>query len=262
MGSVTTEPLGRRARTRANTLAEIKATARRHLVEQGPSGISLRAIARDMGVSAPALYRYFPSLDALITQLCVDLYVELRDVMRAECDTLPEDALVERLVTAAKTFRRWAVEHRPEFTLMFASLAPGAVIASPGCATAALDPETEPYKSILMFARIFGDMFERVYHQSDAERGFALRTPRIPELPPELHDELLRSSQAIGANVPIEFAYTFQSFWIRLYGLVAMEVFGQLPVVEQAEAMLDAELATMAEFLGATIEPSTERGRA
>jgi AcrR family transcriptional regulator len=60
------------------TRAEIKAVARAHLVRSGPAGISLRAIARDMGITAPALYRYYPALDSLILELCTDLHVELR----------------------------------------------------------------------------------------------------------------------------------------------------------------------------------------
>ena len=68
----------RRERIRTATVAEIKALARRLLVGGGLAAISLRAIARDMGMTAPAIYRYFPSLDALVAELTEDLYDELR----------------------------------------------------------------------------------------------------------------------------------------------------------------------------------------
>lgn len=250
MESVTTVPPTRREKQRASTIAEIKAVARELLVQTGPSGISLRAIARQMGISAPGLYRYFPSLEALITELCADLYSELREHMESECDKLPAENVIQRLLVAARAFRSWAVSHRPEFTLMFASLAPGSVIAGPGCVGASLDPEVEPYASMLRFSRVFGRMFNQVFTQSDEERGFSIVMPEPPPMSQALQEELIRCAVAIGMDVPLGFAFMFHSFWVRLYGLVAMEVFGQLPVVEQAEALFEAELFAMAGQLG------------
>jgi AcrR family transcriptional regulator len=253
VASVTSTSQSRREKHRAQTIDEIKAAARDLLIEAGPSGISLRAIARKMGMSAPGLYRYFPSLEALITELCADLYQELGAAMSQACQEFPDTILTARLPAAARAFRGWAVSHRAEFTLMFASLAPGTVMSS-ACVVRPLDPDQEPYKSMLSFSRVFGTMFHQLYHQSDAERGFALRTPAIPPLSPQLREEIQRCAGAIGADVPIEFAYIFHSFWIRLYGLVTMEVFGQLPVIEQTEALLEAEIFAMADQLG--IRPS------
>jgi AcrR family transcriptional regulator len=244
----------RRQRQHADTAAEIKAAARAHIVAAGASGLSLRAVARDVGLSAPALYRYFPSLEALVVAVVVDMYGELRDYMLSECDKLPTGDLLARLVVAAHSFRQWAVSHRPEFALMFASLIPGAVISKPGCTSADLDPEAEPYASMLRFSRVFGDLINRAWNQSDEERGFTLEIPPAPDMPPELRDEITRCATAIGAeDVPFDFAYAFHSYWVRLYGLIAMEVFGHLPVVGQAEAYFDTEVAAMAAGLGVTL---------
>src|SRR5882672_12208641 len=73
----------RRERLRTATVAEIKSLARRLLMAGGPHAFSLRAIARDMGMTAPAIYRYFPSLDALVAELAEDLYDELREATEA-----------------------------------------------------------------------------------------------------------------------------------------------------------------------------------
>ncbi|MGH8792606.1 MAG: TetR/AcrR family transcriptional regulator, partial [Stackebrandtia sp.] len=100
-----TSPPSRRELQRAGTVADIKAAARVRLVESGPSGISLRAVARDLRVSAPALYRYFPSLDALVTALCVDFYDELIGYMWERCEALPETDVVGRLLAATRSFR-------------------------------------------------------------------------------------------------------------------------------------------------------------
>src|SRR3954466_11573929 len=75
--ATSTEPVSRRDRVRADTVREIKETARRVLVEQGGSGFALRAIAREMGMTAPALYRYFDSRENLVEHVVADLYDEL-----------------------------------------------------------------------------------------------------------------------------------------------------------------------------------------
>lgn len=241
----------RRQRRRDATAAEIKAAARQQLVTHGPAGISLRGSARDVGLSAPAVYNYFPSLEALIVGLCADLYAELREHLITEADRY-DNALL-KLVMAARSFRTWAVDHRPEFALMFASLVPGAVLTKPGCAATDLDPGTEPYASMLRFSQVFGDLITRVFRQTDAERGFAINLPPLPPLTDALRAEILRCAEAIGIEAPLEFAYAFHSYWVRLYGLVAMEVFGQLPVLQEAEAHFDAELSDMATRLGVPV---------
>lgn len=240
---VTPKTPNRRERVRNATVAEIKSVARDQLTADGPLAISLRAIARDMGMSAPALYRYFPSLEALLVALCVDLYDELRAFMVAECDKLDEHDYIGRVIIAARAFRTWAIGHQPEFTLMFASVSPVASHAGPH------DPEVEPHAAALRFSQVFGHLFSKLYRQSDAERGFPLPAPATPPMSTELTEELLFCTRAIGADVPVEFAYTFLSYWVRLYGVVAMEVYGQLPIIQHPDQLFNAMLGEMAEQL-------------
>src|SRR5688572_609582 len=101
--------LDRSQRRRAATRAEIKAAARDQLVSGGPGSISLRAVARDMGLTAPALYRYYPALDSLVLELCTDLYTELRLECEAARDRVPEKDFVERLRAMCWEFRRWVL---------------------------------------------------------------------------------------------------------------------------------------------------------
>ena len=114
----------RRERLRTATVAEIKDLARRLLVGGGPPAISLRAIARDMGMTAPAIYRYFPSLDALVAELTEDLYDELRETIEAARDPAPA-------TTRARARRdgpgvpALVVGHPAEFGLMFGNPVPG-----------------------------------------------------------------------------------------------------------------------------------------
>jgi len=76
----------RRARQRAAAIEEIKALARRQLADQGPGGISLRAIAREMGTASSALYRYFPSQGDLVTALVIEAYDSLAAALTAARD--------------------------------------------------------------------------------------------------------------------------------------------------------------------------------
>ncbi|HUV48875.1 MAG TPA: helix-turn-helix domain-containing protein, partial [Actinomycetes bacterium] len=80
----------RRERLREQTRAEIKHAARAQLVTHGPRGIQLRAIARDVGLTAPALYRYFPSLEELTEAVTVDLFDELCDAMESSADLVTD----------------------------------------------------------------------------------------------------------------------------------------------------------------------------
>ena len=106
---------------RADTVAEIKATARRVLVEPGPDGLALRAVAREMGMTAPALYRYFDSREDLVEHVVADLYAELADDLEAARDATARRLPVRSCWPPAARFRRWAPTHHAEFSLLFGS---------------------------------------------------------------------------------------------------------------------------------------------
>src|ERR671916_316743 len=108
-------PLSRRDRARADTVQEIKDTARRVLVEQGVDGLALRAVAREMGMTAPALYRYFDSREDLVEHVVADLYDELSDVLEAVRDAAEPATPGVQLMSVARAFRQWATTHHPEF---------------------------------------------------------------------------------------------------------------------------------------------------
>src|ERR671916_3217916 len=103
------QPLSRRDRLRADTVREIKETARRVLVEQGVDGLALRAVARQMGMTAPALYRYFDSREDLVEHVVADLYDELSDVLEAVRDSADPASPGLQLLLVARAFRTWAI---------------------------------------------------------------------------------------------------------------------------------------------------------
>src|ERR1700761_3177 len=134
MTDVSAEPLSRRDRVRADTVREIKLTARRVLVEQGGDGFALRAIAREMGMTAPALYRYFDSREDLVEHVVADLYDELTGALEAARDAARPATHAVQLIAACRAFRTWATTHHTEFGLLFGSAGerPGSDLAEPG----------------------------------------------------------------------------------------------------------------------------------
>jgi AcrR family transcriptional regulator len=237
---VTTAP-SRRGRLRTATLSEIKSVARQLLVNEGTGGVSLRAIAREMGMTAPALYRYYPNLEELVGELCADLYNETSDALEQARDAAtPADDPGARLYAVCREFRRWSVAHPAEFGLMFGSPLPGIGEEE--------HENTVKSDAGSRFAGIFLGLYVEIWRRAPFD------VPADDELPPRLVEQLAGYVSATGATLPAGAGQLFLSCWIRLYGLVAMEVFGHLHfALEDVEPMFETELASAARLLG--IEP-------
>ena len=107
-----------RRRARAEITREILTAARTRLAEVGPGELSLRSVARDVGMVSSAVYRYFPSRDDLLTALLVQAYDELGAATEAAD---PGTAPLERWMAVCRTLRAWALEHRHEYALLYGS---------------------------------------------------------------------------------------------------------------------------------------------
>lgn len=228
----------RRDRLRAATLSEIIETARRLLVTDGLHGVTLRAISREMGMTAPALYRYYDSLDKVLERLCVTLFDECIEHIRAKQTTAMSPA--ERLAVACREFRRWSLAHRAEFALMFASPAETFGL-SPREATGALaqtpENEGEIYAAGMRFCAVFLTLFNEMW---------PFPCPADDELSEELRGQLATFKASVGTPLSLGALQIYLSDWIRLYGGVALEVYGHLGfALSNAEAMFEAELKTV-----------------
>lgn len=116
---------GARATARAQIMSEIVVTARRHLAEQGAAALSLRAVARDLGMVSSAVYRYVASRDDLLTLLIVEAYDAIgAAVERAEARVDRADRR-GRWLAACQAARRWAVRNPHEYALIYGSPVPG-----------------------------------------------------------------------------------------------------------------------------------------
>jgi AcrR family transcriptional regulator len=233
---MTTTPT-RRERLRTSTVSEIKDGARRLLVTGGVEAVSLRAIARDMGMTAPAIYRYFPSLEALVVALTGDLFDELRGEVEAARAGAGDDPLGQ-ILAMARAFRSWSVGHPAEFGLMFGSAVPGVSTFEEMC-----QDENHPGA---LFGRPFVEAFLAL------ARRRPLRTPPVEVIAEQLGPALgpLRISHG---DLPVEVAWAFLSGWTRLNGLVSMEVNNHLQwAVTDVAALFELELAAFAQQLGLT----------
>ena len=102
-----------RERRRQDLTDEIKDVARRHLASEGLGALSLRAIARDVGMAVSALYRYFPSRDDLITALLEEAFTAQAEAVETAAGDGPDDP-VAALRAALLAFREWSVSHPAE----------------------------------------------------------------------------------------------------------------------------------------------------
>jgi AcrR family transcriptional regulator len=233
--------LHRRDRVRAATVTEIKQTARRILVADGPDGLSLRAIAREMGMTAPALYRYFPSREDLVVALIADLYDQLTAALEATRDAVEPADPRRQLAETSRAFRTWALANPREFGLLFGSPIPGIDAGA---------DESPAGTASERFGQVFGALVARIYQASP----FPL--PDEQDMSPALREQLRSWSSAFPVELPLGAAQVFLSCWIRLYGMVAMEVFGHLRfALADAEPMFEAELADLATKLRVPAEP-------
>jgi AcrR family transcriptional regulator len=241
----------RRERGKADTDREIRHEARALLVNEGPEAVTLRAIARKVGITAPALYRYYTSRENLIEHIRTDICTDLADELNEDLGKLPEQDVLGQVLAICRGFRRWAIAHPQEFSLVFASPAEPSNLQDGGMHI--MVPGTDP------FGRVFLAVAGRVL------TTMSLAAPPDDTVPVDLRADLetfrtsLISTVAdAGFDVPADVlnigtAYAILKFWVRLYGQVALEVFGRFPfAVAKPEPLFEALLADVIHQVGLT----------
>lgn len=217
---------------RAETAARIKSIARRLMAEHGAAALSLGSIAREMGVSTPALYRYFQSRDALVTALVVESYVDLGDQTERAVEGLDPADLRARFEACARAYRDWALAHPQDYVLIHGAVLPGYRAPLAEIATAAV-------KILRIFTGIL----------ADAEEAGRLHVPTAFEGAPTGVGKALQP--LTGAAVPPRLATLAYLVWTQLHALVWQELDGHLPRELLADGVLYGRLvASIAEQLG------------
>ncbi|WP_026918331.1 TetR/AcrR family transcriptional regulator [Gordonia shandongensis] len=214
------EALGPRARNRAAIEAALRDVGRRHLAEHGAAALSLRAVARDIGIAPSALYRYVRSRDDLLTLLIVDAYDDLADALDAA--TTPADPPRTAFVAFATALRAWARSNAGEYALIYGSPVPG--YHAPGDVT-----RRSGTRPLALLASL------------------AVRVDAVPEVPGTSGSTQRAAAAALapaaadpavprGAD-PASIARTI-AVWNLLLGSIASELFEQLgPVTDDPDAV-------------------------
>jgi AcrR family transcriptional regulator len=226
MGTVLTmSAAGTRARVRAELTREIAEVARTHLATSGAAALSLRAVAREMGMASSAVYRYFPSRDDLLTALIVDAYDAL-GVAAEEADAGAGSDPRERWLAVCRSAREWALAHPHEYALVYGSPVPG---------YAAPESTIGPAGRVaLVLCRI----------------GMAAR----PDPGPGAVDDALVPGVAERIGLPPALGERAVFAWTALFGLINFELFGHTHnVVADHPAYFDHAVLRMADELG--LEP-------
>ena len=254
-----------RARVRAEMIAEIKTIARRHLETDG-ANLSLRAVARDMGMVSSALYRYFASRDDLLTALILDAYNALGEAAEAaDAAVTDRSQLRARWLATARGIRGWALRTPAEYALLFGTPVPG--YAAPA------DTITAATRTPVVLIRILADGFAsgaltgesalRIGAPAGGPAGGPgalaaagpARRPQAAGIAARLGDavraDLSRARGDIAPELPDELMLAGITGWVQLFGMVSFELSDQFNNVIEARAeFFGLQMEVMADLIG------------
>jgi len=215
-----------------NLQAAIKEVARKQIAEHGAASLSLRAIARELDITAPAIYNYYPSRDDLVTALIVDAYHSFAAALTKARDA-EQGNHTECIMATARAYRNWALSNPEEYSLILGTPIPGyhAPMEITGPAAA---------ESMIVFLQILYAAYQ------DGE--LIISNP-----PPALNTILQPWLEKLGFTGPPSIIHFALASWAHLHGLVSLELFGHLAPTPQhgsIDALFEIEIQTMAAQMG------------
>lgn len=216
-----------REAARAELTARIRRIAMDQIAQGGTGALTLRGIARQMGVSSSALFRYVPSRDALLTDLIIDAYGSLADAAEAAEAAVRAGPVLERWVAICHGVRDWALAHPHEYALIFGTPVPGYVAPPDTVAPASRVPA--------LLSGLLGD----------------LPHDDVPDLRPATRAAIDPVLATMPPRVPADLAARGLMAWTYLFGAVSFEIFGhRRDVVADPAAFFDHEVHRIATALG------------
>jgi AcrR family transcriptional regulator len=190
--------------------AAIKETAWQQIAESGASSLSLRSIARALGITAPAIYNYFPRRDDLVTEMIIDAYNSFGDVLIAARDAMSTDDLSGRLIAIGIAYRQWALDYPQRYHLIFGTPIPGYIA---------------PMEKVQPFAArslgVLVSVVEALRHAG------ALNSYGFPKISAEFESDFENWNNTVGkANALCRSVAVL--IWCQVHGLVSLEIAGSL----------------------------------
>jgi AcrR family transcriptional regulator len=222
-----------RERVRAELVAEIKQAARRQLAEAGADRLSLRAVARELGMVSSAIYRYFPSRDDLLTALIIDAYNTMGYAAEAAYREAGKPAR-DRWRAVYGAVRDWARAHPREYALLYGSPVPG--YRAP--------QDTVPPATRV--ARLLAGLIHECW-----TAGTLAPASDGPPLSPTLRDQAERVAEALAPELPAPVVVRAVIAWTQLYGMISFELFGHLVgSVDPSDEFFRHATDQLADFVG------------
>lgn len=222
---------------REKTTAAIVEEGRRQLAEHGAAGLSLRSVARELGLVSSNIYRYVASRDDLLTRLIIEAYDSLGEAVEDAVVASKDEAPLDRWVGAAHAVRDWALDHSHEYFLLYGTPVPG--YAAPELTG---ESGTRVARALVAIA-------------ADAANRKQLSRPRRPA--PEVSDHLvadfatLRTNIDDGERLDDRLLLTILAGWTQLFGLVSFELSNQTRgLVAHHRDLFDATSRLMAANIG------------
>ncbi|WP_049566502.1 TetR/AcrR family transcriptional regulator [Nonomuraea sp. SBT364] len=229
----------RRERLRAETSREIKAIALRQMAGGGPGAISLRGIARDMGMTARAIYSYFPTRDELITALISEIATSIAEATESAGNAVPDSDPGGRLMAWGQALREWALAHPEGFRLFYGHPIPGYQPPEDG-------PVEQTARRVCRdLTRLVAAAWPHARHHQPDDTAWS-----------DLHPDHVAKIQAELPDVPPAAAALALRVWGRMHGLVALEIDGHIhPVAGNPAALHRAEMLDLVRSLGLEQRP-------
>lgn len=231
-----TRAAGIRERNRAELTAAILDCAREQLVRGGATTLSLRGIARELGMASSAIYRYFPSRDALLTRLIIDAYNSLGDYVEHAEAAVDRDDRRQRFLVIGGAVRSWALAHEQEYALIYGTPVPG---------------YAAPQDTIGPASRVTELMIRLLIENEGSSPDLPVASPvdsaSVAPVMAILADQ--------GVSISPELMIRGLMAWTLLFGAVSFELFGHVHNVVTHERapqspFFTAELDRMATYLG------------
>jgi AcrR family transcriptional regulator len=228
-------PPTRREQQFAAISEDIKATARQLMAEHGTAGVSLRQIARAMEMSAPSLYHYYASYDALITALIVDAFNALADTLEQAANDTTTAAPAKRVLVIAHAYRTWALQHPIDFQLIYGNPIPG--YHAPREAT------------VPAVVRSFA-VLTKSFEQAIAETA-ELPADNVSSIPHAIAAHLETMREQYEHQVSRQALYYAVVTWSRMHGIIMLELFHHIqPAIGDVDTFFRSEMEQTLRAIG------------
>lgn len=227
-----------RQRARERTESEIIHLARQQLATVGPANLSLRAIARDLGIVSSAIYRYVRSRDELLTLLIIDGYTELGESVDQAVAAASSADHCRQFLELGRAVRRWALAEPARYGLLYGTPVPG--YDAPG------EQTTGPGTRVVV---TLAGIVERAWCDG------VVSAPHN-DVPDQLSGDLADLAEELQLTAPEGLIQQVALVWASLFGCVSFEVFGQYgsATFTDPEALFEQHLTHFSQTLGLSMK--------